>query len=185
VGLNVVALVFAVVVVIVAFVWVQNEEAANKQRRDDAQRSAQDIAKRNQDMAERMRQESELRRKEDELRRKEEVRRKEEEVKRKEEERQRKLEAQHKELADDPVFQQQKQKSQANLRTLAKALLEFERKNGSLPKRVWGKTFNEWSWRVAILPYLGEDELYRQLKFDEGPNSPYNRKLLANMPAVF
>jgi hypothetical protein len=41
------------------------------------------------------------------------------------------------------------------------------------------------SWRVALLPYLGEDRLYRQFKLDEPWDSPHNRKLLARMPAVY
>lgn len=41
------------------------------------------------------------------------------------------------------------------------------------------------SWRVALLPLLGEEELYRQFKLDEPWDSPANRPLLAKMPAVF
>jgi RNA polymerase sigma-70 factor (ECF subfamily) len=41
------------------------------------------------------------------------------------------------------------------------------------------------SWRVALLPYLGQQELYRQFKLDEPWDSPHNRKLLDKMPAVF
>jgi RNA polymerase sigma factor (sigma-70 family) len=41
------------------------------------------------------------------------------------------------------------------------------------------------SWRVAILPFLGESDLYNQFKRNEPWDSPHNRKLLARMPAVF
>jgi hypothetical protein len=41
------------------------------------------------------------------------------------------------------------------------------------------------SWRVAILPYLGEDQLYKQFRHNEPWDSPHNKKLLAQMPAVF
>ena len=41
------------------------------------------------------------------------------------------------------------------------------------------------SWRVAILPQLGELELYRQFKLDEPWDSPTNRPLLEKMPAIF
>jgi RNA polymerase sigma factor (sigma-70 family) len=41
------------------------------------------------------------------------------------------------------------------------------------------------SWRVAILPYLGEQDLYRQFKLDEPWDSAHNKKLLARMPEVF
>jgi hypothetical protein len=38
------------------------------------------------------------------------------------------------------------------------------------------------SWRVAILPYLDEGELYKQFHLDEPWDSPHNRKLLEKMP---
>jgi hypothetical protein len=41
------------------------------------------------------------------------------------------------------------------------------------------------SWRVALLPFLGEGSLYEQFKFDEPWDSDHNRKLLAKMPAVY
>jgi hypothetical protein len=41
------------------------------------------------------------------------------------------------------------------------------------------------SWRVAILPYIGEDDLFKQFKLDEAWDGPNNRKLLARMPAVY
>lgn len=41
------------------------------------------------------------------------------------------------------------------------------------------------SWRVAILPQLGEGELYKQFKFDEPWDSPHNKRLLKKMPRVF
>jgi prepilin-type processing-associated H-X9-DG protein len=43
------------------------------------------------------------------------------------------------------------------------------------------------SWRVAILPYLGAEEakLYQQFHLDEPWDSPNNRPLAAQMPAVF
>ena len=36
-----------------------------------------------------------------------------------------------------------------------------------------------------MLPYLGEDALYKEFKLDEPWDSEHNRKLLARMPAVF
>jgi hypothetical protein len=38
---------------------------------------------------------------------------------------------------------------------------------------------------VALLPFLNEDNLYKQFKLDEPWDSPHNRKLLKRMPAVF
>jgi prepilin-type processing-associated H-X9-DG protein len=41
------------------------------------------------------------------------------------------------------------------------------------------------SWRVLLLPYLDEDALYRQYRFDEPWDSPHNRTLAARMPRVY
>jgi hypothetical protein len=41
------------------------------------------------------------------------------------------------------------------------------------------------SWRVALLPFLGEEDLYRQFKLDEPWDSPHNKKLLDKMPKVY
>jgi hypothetical protein len=43
------------------------------------------------------------------------------------------------------------------------------------------------SWRVTILPYLGESEkaLYGQFKLSEPWDSPHNKALLAKMPRVY
>jgi hypothetical protein len=38
------------------------------------------------------------------------------------------------------------------------------------------------SWRVAILPYLGHEDLYRQFHLDELWDSPHNIQLLKKMP---
>jgi hypothetical protein len=44
-----------------------------------------------------------------------------------------------------------------------------------------------YSWRVALLPYLGpeEYELYKQYRFDEPWDGPNNRKLLDKIPPVY
>ena len=41
------------------------------------------------------------------------------------------------------------------------------------------------SWRVAILPYIGEEALYKQFHLDEPWDSPHNRKLVKIMPAAY
>jgi hypothetical protein len=41
------------------------------------------------------------------------------------------------------------------------------------------------SWRVALLPYLGEEELYKQFRLDEPWDSLHNKQLLAKMPAAY
>lgn len=41
------------------------------------------------------------------------------------------------------------------------------------------------SWRVSILPYIGQQELYDQFKLDEPWDSEHNKPLLAKMPQSF
>jgi hypothetical protein len=41
------------------------------------------------------------------------------------------------------------------------------------------------SWRVAVLPYLSENDLYKQFRLDERWDSEHNKALIAKMPAVF
>src|SRR5262249_7572673 len=41
------------------------------------------------------------------------------------------------------------------------------------------------SWRVAILPLVGEGKLYPEFRLNEPWGSGHNKKLLARMPAVY
>ncbi len=41
------------------------------------------------------------------------------------------------------------------------------------------------SWRVHLLPFLEENDLYEQFKLDEPWDSPHNIKLLDQMPAIY
>jgi hypothetical protein len=41
------------------------------------------------------------------------------------------------------------------------------------------------SWRVHVLPYLGQDNLYKQFHLDEPWDSEHNKKLITRMPRVF
>jgi len=41
------------------------------------------------------------------------------------------------------------------------------------------------SWRVALLPYLEQENLYRQFKLDEPWDSPNNKRLIEQMPKIY
>jgi hypothetical protein len=41
------------------------------------------------------------------------------------------------------------------------------------------------SWRVAILPYIDQQELYNQFRLDEPWDSPHNKPLVAKIPELF
>lgn len=41
------------------------------------------------------------------------------------------------------------------------------------------------SWRVAILPLLGQDELFRQFRLDQPWDSPHNKSLISRIPEIY
>lgn len=91
---------------------------------------------------------------------------------------------QKKEDKDDPLH---RQASQFNLKQLGIAMHNYHDANNAFPTHAIysqdGKPLL--SWRVALLPYLGEDQLYKQFKLDEPWDSDHNKKLLAKMPLLF
>jgi hypothetical protein len=77
--------------------------------------------------------------------------------------------------------------SMNNQRQLVLALLNYEAANGHFPPAY---TVDEGgnpllSWRVAILPYLEQQELYDQFHHDEPWDSDHNYALLEKMPPLF
>src|SRR5207248_11685597 len=94
-------------------------------------------------------------------------------------------------VINEPMFQDQKRKSQENLKKIAKALLDYEKKYGQLPYARYGGPDNEaafgkgLSWRVAILPFLGRQDLYDRFQFDKPWHNPANRTAAEEMPEVF
>jgi hypothetical protein len=41
------------------------------------------------------------------------------------------------------------------------------------------------SWRVHLLPYLEQEDLYAKFRLDEPWDSPHNRKLILQMPEIY
>ena len=74
-----------------------------------------------------------------------------------------------------------------NLKMIGLAMLNYEAAQRHFPPAVLygpdGKT--PYSWRVAVLPFLDRDDLYREYHFDEPWDGPNNRKLIEKMPEVF
>ena len=76
----------------------------------------------------------------------------------------------------------------ANLRTISEATHAFAGVYGHLPAGVVGRgtgTGTWLSWRVQLLPFLGEEALYKRFKLDEPWDGPTNKPLVAAMPKVF
>lgn len=57
--------------------------------------------------------------------------------------------------------------------------------NGYPAVAIRTKTTPMLSWRVAILPYIGYEELYKRFKLDAPWNHPANEKLLAEIPNIY
>ncbi len=75
-----------------------------------------------------------------------------------------------------------------NLKQIAVALLNYESTFGALPPRVIRDRHGRplLSWRVAILPFLGNDRaLYDRFHLDEPWDSPHNRSLIDQMPSAY
>jgi hypothetical protein len=75
-----------------------------------------------------------------------------------------------------------------NLKQLALAMHNYNDTYGHLPPAViYSKDGKRplYSWRVELLPFIEEGQLYQQFKKDEPWNSPNNIQLLSRMPKVF
>ncbi len=77
--------------------------------------------------------------------------------------------------------------SQNNLKQTGLAILNYESANKQLPAQAKydaeGKPLL--SWRVLVLPYQEEMELYKQFHLDEPWDSEHNKALIDKMPAVY
>jgi hypothetical protein len=80
-----------------------------------------------------------------------------------------------------------------NFKQLAIAIHNYESAYASLPIPGYNKkgeiaaSFDEakLSWRVALLPYLEEENLFREFKLDQPWDSEHNKKLIPKMPKVY
>lgn len=91
-----------------------------------------------------------------------------------------------------PAFQAAKEAARRaqcanNLKQIALALLSYQEEHGTFPPaRVLGPDGTPWhSWRVLLLPYIGEQALYAAYNFNEPWNGPANRRLAASVPWIY
>ncbi len=89
--------------------------------------------------------------------------------------------------ADSKELAAARAQSLRNLKAIVLAMHNWESTYGTFPPpAIYGKDGKPLlSWRVAILPYLDQDTLYKQFHLDEPWDSPHNRKLLTSMPRVY
>src|SRR5262249_6139038 len=74
-----------------------------------------------------------------------------------------------------------------NLKQITLALHNYESAYGRLPAHaIYSKDGKALlSWRVAILPFIEQDALYKKFKLDEPWDSPHNKKLIPLMPPIY
>jgi Ni/Co efflux regulator RcnB len=91
--------------------------------------------------------------------------------------------------SQNPATPEEKTLSQNNLRMLGTGILFFDSVNKALPNPKGGQLpiKGRLSWRVAILPYIEQAELYNKFNLNEDWNSATNRNVLESnpMPKVF
>jgi Protein of unknown function (DUF1559) len=77
--------------------------------------------------------------------------------------------------------------SSNNLKQIALAMHNFESTHQTFPPAavVDKKGKKLLSWRVQILPYIEQDQLYKQFKLDEPWDSEHNAKLIDKMPKLY
>ncbi len=80
-----------------------------------------------------------------------------------------------------------RRQSMNNLKQLALAMHNYLNEYGQFPPAaVYSKDGKALvSWRVLLLPYLEQRDLYAQFKLDEPWDGPTNKKLLDKMPDIF
>ncbi len=74
-----------------------------------------------------------------------------------------------------------------NIRQLVLAMHNYHDANRALPARFSKDAAGQplLSWRVHVLPYLEQGDLYRQFHLDEPWDSPHNQALIEKMPELF
>jgi hypothetical protein len=86
------------------------------------------------------------------------------------------------------ILNDARQRYQRPLRQIARALIAYAADHGQRlpPAALTGPDGRLLlSWRVVILPYLGEQELHDRFRLDEPWDSPHNRALLDRRPEVY
>ncbi len=74
-----------------------------------------------------------------------------------------------------------------NLKQIGLAMHNFSNAHGYFPPAVvHGPDGKPWhSWRVLLLPFVGQAHLYEQYRFDEPWDGPNNKQLIQQVPSVY
>ena len=86
----------------------------------------------------------------------------------------------------DATEQAVKQQTAKKLKRIMLAVHNYDGAKGSLPAAYTSKDGKPLlSWRVAILPYLGQRAFYDEFHLEEPWDSDHNKALIAKMPDVY
>lgn len=90
-------------------------------------------------------------------------------------------------LSDLLVSGNVKMQVMSRMKDIASAMKQHDMKEGSLPKIAIYSVSQQplLSWRVHLLPYLGEEKLYQRFRLNEPWNSEHNLALLHDIPKVY
>jgi hypothetical protein len=81
-----------------------------------------------------------------------------------------------------PATDENRKEVEANLKAIALALQTHSSQN----RDVWpADTAGGLSWRVLLLPHLGEDKLFQEFNLNEAWDSATNKKLIEKLPKVY
>lgn len=74
-----------------------------------------------------------------------------------------------------------------NLKQIGLAFHNYHDAYGVIPQEIVSKNGKKvlLSWRVAILPFIEQEGVYKEFKLDEPWDSEHNKKLIAKMPKVY
>ena len=87
---------------------------------------------------------------------------------------------------DPPVTKKDIDTSLNNLKQIGLAFHNYYSAYDRFPGNIYSKDGKALlSWRVAILPFIEEEKLYKQFKLDEPWDSDANKKLIARMPKLY
>ncbi len=77
--------------------------------------------------------------------------------------------------------------SERNLKQIAQAIMKYEKEKRLLPPAYVADDRGRplYSWRVVLLPYLGEQQLYSEFHLDEPWDGPHNQTLHYRMPKIY
>ena len=72
-----------------------------------------------------------------------------------------------------------------NLRQLQLAMHNYESVHQKWPQASKVKNGHPYSWRIELLPFLGQSRIYNQYRFEEPWDSEHNQKVTSKMPGIF